>query len=623
MSSTSEGRARQAASESKESAAVAKTYANKASQAEDFSNQAQASAEAAAAAESSSIDAATSAAASESNAAAAADASNASAQNATITANLYPSLDGDLGANKAIEDGIIPDGALFNVAVPAGSTPLRFADQYQNVAGVATPTGVSYPSSESVNEVSDQVTATDNRTQGTKTYNSPDGWLYIVDPNGRASQGIDPVGNTFIYGDATIHQVSKVIDQSGSPYSRAWVDSAGRVNFGERVSTGVVEYKGVPLSLIRGQLPTDFFFIGDSITAFTMANDGAATATIRNLTPLAGPQGWPAWAQFYSNGLVKFAGISATPGYTTSQVLSTHVPKAIAANNTFCVVLAGRNDIFQNNQVASVLSSFQSIFESLRYAGIIPVVCTMSAQTGNSTAQKLMESQINEFLYAYAEKYGLPFVDFHSATVNPVNGEWPSGYSFDASHPTPLGASLMGRCLADAMSKWVSTKLPRLAASQTTPATSSNLLDNPLFYTSTAGLPGGWVADTPVTSAVAVDPAISGNAWTVTAGAGITGKYYKTVSVSAGNKLAFSFKTKMTADSTSDVRFYAVSGDSTSTTYLSGFATWNSNLPDFCTYTNEFIVPAGVTQITLILSIKAATISIAQAGLFVVDNTDY
>lgn len=123
----------------------------KPSQAEDFSNQAQAAAEAAAAAEFSSIDAATSAAASETSSAEAAAAAALSAQNAAITANVYPSK---AAAQSAIDAGIIPPDSIFNVI---GSTQANFVDQFQNVGGVATPTGKSSPASEYVAELSNTV----------------------------------------------------------------------------------------------------------------------------------------------------------------------------------------------------------------------------------------------------------------------------------------------------------------------------------------------------------------------------------------------------------------------------------------------------------------------------------
>ncbi len=82
-----------------------------------------------------------------SDAEAAAAAASASAQNATIAANIYPSV---AAGQAAIDSGTIPLNAMFNVAVPAGTAPPRFADQYQNVAGVATPTGQTVASGKTI-----------------------------------------------------------------------------------------------------------------------------------------------------------------------------------------------------------------------------------------------------------------------------------------------------------------------------------------------------------------------------------------------------------------------------------------------------------------------------------------
>lgn len=78
-----------------------------------------------------------------------AEIATAAASNVLLLSKLYTNVS---EAQAEIEDGIILINALFNVSVPAGAVPPRFADQYQNIVGVATPTGVSYPSQEALNE---------------------------------------------------------------------------------------------------------------------------------------------------------------------------------------------------------------------------------------------------------------------------------------------------------------------------------------------------------------------------------------------------------------------------------------------------------------------------------------
>jgi hypothetical protein len=69
------------------------------------------------------------------------------AKNAATSANIFPPP-----AQAVIDAGTIPLNALFNVGVPAGSTPPRLADQYKNVGGVATPTGQTVVSGEALGD---------------------------------------------------------------------------------------------------------------------------------------------------------------------------------------------------------------------------------------------------------------------------------------------------------------------------------------------------------------------------------------------------------------------------------------------------------------------------------------
>lgn len=148
MALTNNASAALSATVAENAAAEAKSYAQTAIMAEDFSIQAQASAEAAAASEALSAESAAAASASELSSSEAAAAAQASAQNATITSNLYPSLDGPLGANAAIIAGTIPNGAIFFVSSASNDS---ISDEYKNIAGVATPTGKSDPTTSLVN----------------------------------------------------------------------------------------------------------------------------------------------------------------------------------------------------------------------------------------------------------------------------------------------------------------------------------------------------------------------------------------------------------------------------------------------------------------------------------------
>lgn len=141
-----------------------------------------------------------------SDAEAAAVAAIAAAQNATITSNLYPSLDGDLGANAAIAAGLIPNGALFNVSVPALSTPQRLADEYLNVDGVATLTGQTIASGKMVDGLS--ITSGDLLPTANPRAAAINGASIISLPDNRSVGFSIPAGSTgatsYISGDVPL-----------------------------------------------------------------------------------------------------------------------------------------------------------------------------------------------------------------------------------------------------------------------------------------------------------------------------------------------------------------------------------------------------------------------------------
>ncbi|MBL3522892.1 hypothetical protein IM876_09470 [Serratia plymuthica] len=626
MALTDSQSSKQSASIAENAAAEAKSYADLASKSEDFSNQAEQSA----------LEASESADASEASKILSEGFAN-SAQISAESASAYATQAEGYGDNKytfpdtaAGLAGVI-SGQYFRV--PQGVDNDASFIYYLNDSGVAVAVS-SEVGKAAIERAIAIATATDNRTTGVNTAVSQSAnvgeWLK-VDPNGRVSIKIDSAGKKYLYGDTDADTifVKQIIDFSssnlspsyGNLYLSANMDDKGRVLYGVRKADNKLEYMGVPLTNIRGMLPNDIFYIGDSITAYGQAWSGANN-TGTSYAPLLNAQSWPAWGEIFSNGRIIYAGQSATGGFTTSQILTTHLPVAIAKGNTFCVVLGGRNDVNGAVALSTTIQNFTAIFSKLRYAGIIPVVCTMPAQSGNTDSKKLNENQINEFLKAYALKYGLPFVDFHAATVDPLTGEWKSGYNQDVSHPTPLGASVMGKALSDAMIQWVAPTLPRTAVSLTTPGLSNNLIDNPLFGASTSGVPTGWTTSTAGTVTVATDSQILGNAWTIT-GSSTVPKYTKTISVTAGTKIGFGAMLKCTANDSSSVAFYAVAGDSTSTVYLAGIRGWKLTITNFGYFYYEATIPTGVTQLTIIASVNLGTLNIAQLGAFVLDTTDY
>ncbi|QKJ86696.1 hypothetical protein PMPD1_1746 [Paramixta manurensis] len=395
--------------------------------------------------------------------------------------------------------------------------------------------------------------------------------------------------------------VSQIIKPFGN-WLTTEEDKSGNVIFGTRLD-GTKIYLGQPLHNRAGLLNNDFFFIGDSITAFTETTSGAYNDINRNEKPCVCDQGWPQWSEALSDGVIKVAGISATGGYRADQILVTHVPRAIAASPAFCVVLAGRNNIVQNINYDKTTSDLTAIYRRLRQAGIVPVCCSMSAQSGNSPEQDSLRYQVNEFIRAYADHYHLPFVDMHEATTDPLSGEWYSSLNYDASHPTGVGAKLMGQRLVDAMRVWVKPVTARMAVNHTDPLSSNNYVTDPLFLNNAPD----WITDIAGTSTFTSDPAVKGNIWRL-----VGGKSHITLDVKSGGRYGFGFRWK--TDNGQSNNFYAIAGnDPAGTEYLAGIKRWKTASDGFGYFYREFVVSDSNTQVTLIFD--ASDMSVAQLGV--------
>jgi lysophospholipase L1-like esterase len=246
------------------------------------------------------------------------------------------------------------------------------------------------------------------------------------------------------------------------------------------------------------------FFIGDSITANALESSGAG--------PRHTDKSWPLWASMKAAGKFVCAGQAATGGYTVGQVASTHLPTALAAAPRACVVLAGRNDVLNAVPFATTVADFKTIFSTLKAAAILPVVCTMTATTGNTAAQSLAQSKINLWLRNYAAVQGFPLVDFAAVTTDPTNDSWISGYNQDASHPTGLGAKAMGDELARVLAPAMPPYAPPRAIAQTLPTTSQNMFNDPLWLAADGNADGTPDAMTVFAAATHTDTIVSGSA---------------------------------------------------------------------------------------------------------------
>ncbi|OIX96203.1 hypothetical protein BFS14_01700 [Serratia fonticola] len=540
---------------------------------------------------------------------------------------------GDLSeANSAITSGEIPSGSFFFIRSVSNNS---IADEYQNIAGVATATGKSYPSTAFVTETADLAESIDNRTEGLKTQGGSTYPFEVIDAGGKGVIYVDDkavvttpggiagnptTGLLNIYSDAVASVIkanaslsvgdNEMTFDSTFPYEIVDKSGRGLMYFtaeGKAIFPGGISGQ---LSILSTQINGDIFAIGDSITANGVAHSGGG-ASGTSYAPTVRASLAHAWASLKSKGRLMIAGISATPGYTVSQIASIHLPNAIAAKNTFCIVLGGRNDIIQGVSIDNTtIPTFASIFSALMNAGIIPIVCTSPAQnnSGNDT-WRAAEHKLNNWLRAYARKNKLPLVDFHKYTVDPLTGNWLAGMSPDGVHPDPPGAKVMGNAMYDGLIDWIIPTFPQQADEQlAVEGLTNNKMPNPLFLTNTvSGTPDGWTLTSGATSSLTTDSAVRGNAWTLAGTASIT------VTVNPGKKMALGYFVKSDSG-----RFecYALAGDSTSTTNLAGIRDWLQAMDEWGYFYYEFTVPSDVTQVTVVYRAGTPSPKLAQLGLF-------
>ncbi|HFK7186612.1 TPA: hypothetical protein ACG0BA_002254 [Serratia odorifera] len=120
--------------------------------------------------------------------------------NSATVGKIWPSLDGADGANAAIASGEIPDNAYFFVRSPSDTS---ISDEYRNVAGTATATGKSTPSTEyidtlqnDITEVEASIASIDNKTDSIKNYFS-EKWHWSVEGKGGPSETAIALDNDF------------------------------------------------------------------------------------------------------------------------------------------------------------------------------------------------------------------------------------------------------------------------------------------------------------------------------------------------------------------------------------------------------------------------------------------
>lgn len=183
------------------------------------------------------------------------------------------------------------------------------------------------------------------------------------------------------------------------------------------------------------ETPTRVVFMGNSIT------DGW----------------WNTDSLFFKNNRYIGRGIG---GQTTAQMLVRFRADVIDLQPKAVVILAGTNDIAQNNGYIApenILGNIISMAELAKANNIDVILCSILPayeygwRKGLEPADKIIA--LNKMIKEYADRHNLTYVDYHSALKDARNG-LPEKYSKDGVHPTMEGYKIMERLISEALEKY-------------------------------------------------------------------------------------------------------------------------------------------------------------------------
>lgn len=166
---------------------------------------------------------------------------------------------------------------------------------------------------------------------------------------------------------------------------------------------------------------------------------------------------WNTDSLFFQNNRYIGRGIG---GQTTAQMLVRFRADVIDLQPKAVVILAGTNDIAQNNGYIApenILGNIISMAELAKANNIDVVLCSILPayeygwRKGLEPADKIIA--LNKMIKEYADRHNLTYVDYHSALKDARNG-LPEKYSKDGVHPTMDGYKIMERLISEALEKY-------------------------------------------------------------------------------------------------------------------------------------------------------------------------
>ena len=160
------------------------------------------------------------------------------------------------------------------------------------------------------------------------------------------------------------------------------------------------------------------------------------------------------WAKFHPEFFAEnnFVGRGIS-GQVTSQMLCRFQSDVIALRPKMVIIMAGTNDIAQNNGYIShehILQNIQSMCELAKQNRIRPVLCSCLPAAAFKWRPEMKPAEdikrLNEMIKAYAKANKIKYIDYHSALVD-EHGGLPKKYAADGVHPNMDGYAIMEQIL--------------------------------------------------------------------------------------------------------------------------------------------------------------------------------
>ena len=145
-------------------------------------------------------------------------------------------------------------------------------------------------------------------------------------------------------------------------------------------------------------------------------------------------------------------------GQTSAQMLLRFTADVIDLHPKAVVIMAGTNDVAHNDywvEPEKVVDNIVAMCQLARANGIVPIISSIPPCAGFVWNPDIKDAsrtivEINKSLKAYADAYGIVYVDYHAALADDQNG-FLKTLSDDGCHPNPDTYFIMERLVLQAI----------------------------------------------------------------------------------------------------------------------------------------------------------------------------